>query len=197
MYYIVGLGNPGDEYQRTRHNVGRAYLEQFAASHGYNSWSKSTPAKAMYTHAQVGGEAIELVIPETFMNKSGETLRYYVDKHEAKPEEFIVLHDDVDLPLGEVKVSKGRGDGGNNGIKSIVQHLGTKDFVRVRIGVASRHWWTGETVRPRGGGALEKFVLGRFTRKETGQLDAVYTQVTQAVELIVTKGAEAAMNQVN
>jgi len=196
MYYIVGLGNTGEQYTDTRHNVGRMYLEQYAGQAGYE-WRPSKPANALYAHATVADESVELMLPETFMNKSGESLSYYLKKHDAQPEDFIVLHDDVDLAIGEIKVSKGRGDGGNNGVKSIIQHLGSKDFVRVRIGIAPRHWWTGEVQRPRAGGPLEKFVLQRFTRKEQSQVQESFGQVDIALCEIVQNGPEAAMNRCN
>lgn len=197
MFYIVGLGNPGSDYVDTRHNVGRTYLEQFAAAEGFSSWNKSKPAQALYAHAQIAGESVELLLPETFMNKSGDTLAYYINKHDAKPEEFIVIHDDIDLGIGEVKVSKGRGDGGNNGIKSIIQRTGSKNIVRVRVGIAPRHWWTGEARRPQGGAPLQKFVLQRFTRKEQTQLEDVYNTISGVLATIVASGPEAAMNTYN
>lgn len=196
MFYLVGLGNPGDQYKHTRHNVGRSYLEQLAAGAGYE-WSKSKHANALYAYGSMVGADVELLLPETFMNKSGDTLAYVKDKHEAQPEQFIVLHDDVDLGIGEIKVSKGRGDGGNNGIKSIINRLGSKDFVRVRIGIAPRHWWTGEARRPAAGAPLERFVLQRFTRKESQQLLDLQPQITAAIESIIKKGPEGAMNEVN
>lgn len=197
MFYLVGLGNPGDTYKNTRHNIGRSYLEQFAARSGFSEWSTHKHANALYAHATVANEAVELVLPETYMNKSGDTLAYYVEKLDAKPTDFIVLHDDIDLGIGEIKISKSRGDGGNNGIKSIIQRLGTKDFVRVRIGIAPRHWWTGEARRPKAGAPLERFVLQPFSRKEQAQLEAVQSDITAAIELIVSQGPEAAMNRFN
>jgi len=196
MYYIVGLGNTGDQYADTRHNIGRSYLEEYAANAGYE-WRPSKPANALYAHALVAGESAELLLPETFMNKSGDTLAHYVEKHGVEVGDFIVLHDDVDLPIGEIKISKGRGDGGNNGIRSIVQRLGTKDFIRVRIGISPRHWWTGQTNRPRAGGPLEKFVLQKFTRKEQGAVQDAFQLVDLALQEIVKNGPEAAMNKCN
>ena len=197
MFYLVGLGNPGEKYSDTRHNVGRAYLEQFAATLGYSAWNKSKPANALYEHGAISEESVEFVLPETFMNKSGDTIAYYIDKHGAKPEEFIVLHDDVDLAIGEIKISKGRGDGGNNGIKSIIARTGSKDFIRIRIGIAPRHWWTGEVKRPKAGSQLESFVLQKFSRKEQATLEVVYKNIDQAIAMVIEKGPEAAMNQFN
>ncbi len=154
MFYIVGLGNPGDKYKQTRHNVGRMMVEALKEDGSFSDWTKSKHANALYAHGEVGGGPAELILPETFMNKSGETVRYVVEKHEAKPEDFIVVHDDIDLPFGELKTGVGRGAGGNNGVESIIKHLGSKDFVRVRVGIAPRSFWTGEVKRPQGGGPL-------------------------------------------
>ncbi len=197
MFYIVGLGNPGEKYMLTRHNVGRAYLEQFALEADFSSWTKSKHANALYTRGMIAAEAVELLLPETFMNKSGDTVAFVAQKHDAKPEDFIVLQDDVDLAIGEIKISKGRGHGGNNGIKSIIQRLDSKEFVRVRIGIAPKSFWTGKVRRPKSGAELERFVLQRFTRREQTELEAVYKNVTAAIESLVTDGPEKAMNQFN
>jgi len=197
MFYFFGLGNPGDKYKNTRHNIAQAYLEYFVAQYFDNDWDKSRSAQARYKKIDITGNQVELIIPETFMNKSGETVRYVVDKHNANLTDLVILHDDVDLPLGEIKFSHSRGDGGHNGIKSIIHHLGSQDFVRLRIGVASRHWWTNAVQRPRGGGPLEKFVLSQFTRREQAQLTDIFTTIEQALEQFVTTDLAATMNKYN
>tara|TARA_B100000508_G_scaffold140846_2_gene143824 strand:- start:6067 stop:6648 length:582 start_codon:yes stop_codon:yes gene_type:complete len=193
MYYIIGLGNPGDKYQNTRHNVGRMALDHITGG----DWDKSKNANALYVRGMVGDEPVEYVAPETFMNRSGETINYIVKKHEAKPEEFIVVHDDIDLPFGEIKIAQGRGAGGNNGVDSIIKHLKSKNFARVRIGIAPTSFWTGKTKRPAGGGPLERFVLKPFSKSEQKQLEEVLEKTKQAIETIIEKGPEAAMNQFN
>lgn len=194
MKYIVGLGNPGEKYKTTRHNAGRMFLESQVDKNG---WSKSKHANALYQHGTCIGEQVEYLLPETFMNKSGDTVAYVVKKHGAKPEEFIVLHDEIDLPFGEIKISKGRGGGGNNGVSSIIQKLGSKDFVRIRIGIAPTSFWTGKTKRPAGGGPLERFVLKPFTPSERKQLLEVFEKVDAALQTIVKSGVEEAMNKWN
>lgn len=193
MFYIIGLGNPGEKYQRTRHNVGRMVLQDMVGE----NWSKSKHAKAFYCQRAISDINVEYVIPETFMNRSGETVDYLTKKHNAKSEEIIIVHDDVDLPFGEVKVAKSRGAGGNNGVKSIIDRLGTKDFVRIRIGIAPKSFWTGKVRRPAGGGPLEKFVLKPFSTSESKQLPEVFKKVQEAIELIVLQGVEITMNKIN
>lgn len=139
---------------------------------------------------------IEFFLPETFMNKSGETARYIIEKCGATPAELVVVYDDVDLPFGEVKVSVGKGHGGHNGIKDIEHALGTRDFVKVRIGVAQKAWWGGEARRPAAAG-LAAFVLHEFSFFEKRALPEVYKKVHQALTLISSDGVTKAMNQCN
>lgn len=196
MFYILGLGNPGAQYEKTRHNVGRNVLLRLQTESGFADWQKSKHANALYSRGELNSQPVELLLPETFMNKSGDTVRYVIQKHNATPEEFIVIYDDVDLPLGEFKISSGRGDGGHNGIKSIIQALKSKDFIRIRIGVARKSFWTGKTIRP-GGVALNKHVLGKFTSGEEKRLTALYTEMLPALELLINEGVEKAMNTYN
>jgi PTH1 family peptidyl-tRNA hydrolase len=196
MFYIVGLGNPGEKYAKTRHNVGRLTLESLA-SNAQADWSMHKPASAATARMMFGDAVCELVMPETFMNKSGETVKYFLDKEEAAIGQFIVVHDDIDLPFGDIKIVQGRGAGGNNGIKSVIQTTGSKDFIRVRVGIAPKSFWTGEMKRPAGGGPLERFVLKPFSGSEAKQLPGIYKQVHKAIEVVIEKGVEAAMNQCN
>lgn len=196
MHFIIGLGNPGIEYAATRHNVGRVLVERFARSLDV-SFSSDRNAQALTASATVGGAPLTLVLPETFMNRSGETARFLKEKQHARPEECIVVYDDVDLPLGTVRVTHGRGDGGHNGIKSLIEGFKTKDFIRIRVGIAPTSFWTGKVKRPAAGGPLERFVLGRFSRSEQGKLDDIFDRTSQAIETIVSDGVERAMNEFN
>jgi PTH1 family peptidyl-tRNA hydrolase len=129
------------------------------------------------------------------MNNSGSAVAKLVPKD--KIADLVVLHDEIDLPFGEIKISKGRGGGGNNGVSSIIQKLGSKDFVRIRIGIAPTSFWTGKVKRPAGGGSLERFVLKPFTPREQKQLPEVFRKVDAALQTVVEKGVEEAMNQWN
>lgn len=147
------------------------------------------------TGGRLSEEPIAILYPDTFMNNSGAAVVKFVPKSEMS--DLIVLHDEIDLPFGEIKISHGRGAGGNNGVKSIIEKTGSKDFVRVRIGIAPTSFWTGKVKRPQGGGPLERFVLKPFTPAERKQLPEVFARVDAAVQAIVEKGVEAAMNQYN
>lgn len=195
MFYIVGLGNPGKKYSNTRHNIGWQVLDSVREQSGLPALVHEKQNSAEVTSGAINNEPVTLIYPDTFMNNSGAAVVKFVGKGEA--DQLIVVHDDVDLPFGEVKVGKGRGDGGNNGVKSIISKLGSKDFVRVRIGIAPKSFWTGKTKRPASGGPLERFVLKPFTKSEQAKLPEVIERARQATELIISKGPERAMNACN
>lgn len=195
MFYIVGLGNPGEKYQNTRHNVGWLVSDYFCEKVGLPSLVTEKQNSARVTEGVLNGEEMRVIYPDTFMNNSGVAVSKYVSKSESQ--NMILIHDDIDLPFGQIKIGKGRGDGGNNGVKSIVDKLGTKDFIRVRIGIAPSSFWTGEMKRPKGGGPLERFVLKPFGKKEQKQLDEVLERAAGALEVILTEGVEKAMNKYN
>lgn len=163
-----------------------------------NSWPGLIENKSMSgrtTGGRIGDEPVAMLYPDTFMNNSGSAVVKFVPKNAVG--DLIVIHDDVDLPFGEIKISKGRGGGGNNGIASIINKLGSKDFVRIRVGIAPTSFWTGKVKRPAGGGPLERFVLKPFGASERKQLPEIFAKVDDAVREVVEKGVEAAMNKLN
>lgn len=195
MFYIVGLGNPGEKYISTRHNVGWSILDYVREVTALPALVHEKHNSAEVTEGMIAGESVKLIYPDTFMNNSGAAVTKHVSKQEAG--QLIVLHDDIDLPFGQIKIGKGKGDGGNNGVKSIVEKLGTKDFIRIRIGIAPTSFWTGEMKRPKGGGSLERFVLKPFGKKELGQLQAVKERAYSALQEILQNGLESSMNKFN
>ena len=194
MYYIVGLGNPGEKYARTRHNVGWLALDALRKDAGMGEPVRSSQYAGRTVEANWNNEEVTLLYPDTFMNNSGSAVKKLVPKGES--ERLIVVYDDIDLGIGDLKISKGRGSGGHNGIESIIRELGTKDFVRVRIGIAPRSFWTGKPTRPQGA-AMSRHVLGGFRRGEEKQLTEVLERTVSAIETIVAHGPDAAMNEFN
>lgn len=194
MYYIVGLGNPGEKYQDTRHNVGWSVLDHVIEKTGLPEPVLRSTYSGRISEGVVFGQEVMLLYPETFMNNSGTAVKKLVSKEEIG--RLVVIYDDIDLPIGEIKVSVGKGDGGHNGIKSIISSLGSKDFVRLRVGIAPVSFWTGKPKRP-SGGALPAFVLKKFSKKEVEKLEEVKGKVVNAIKIILESGVEKAMNEVN
>jgi len=194
MYYIVALGNPGKEYENTRHNVGFLVLEYVVNELGWSKASEKKFYKGLYTEGDFAGVEVSCLFPTTFMNNSGEAVKKLISKEESK--NLIVIYDDIDLPLGKVRFSQDRGDGGHNGIKSIINHLGTKDFVRIRIGIAPINEETGLPVRPLGDN-LPNFVLNKFSKRELEKLDEVKIKVKDGLEVLLKDGIGMVMNRFN
>lgn len=139
MKLIVGLGNPGEKYKKTRHNIGFVVIDKLVENLNFNvsDFRNSKNAKAKYLKGQYSEKIIEFLKPMNFMNNSGLAVAYAIKKHNSNPQtDLIVIHDDKDILLGDVKIQKDKSDAGHNGVKSIINHLGTQDFTRVRVGIA-------------------------------------------------------------
>jgi len=163
----VFLGNPGTEYRNTRHNAGRIIAGAFTASFSL-SWQKKF--KGLYAQLIKDGRKIHLLQPETFMNRSGESLKPCMDFFNIMPEEILVVHDEIELPFGYIDIKKGGGLGGHNGLRSIVQHIGTRDFYRFRIGVSKPQF-----------GDVAGYVLSNFSKEEKSDLEKIITESEIAV----------------
>jgi PTH1 family peptidyl-tRNA hydrolase len=185
MFLIVGLGNPGEKYAKTRHNAGFIVLDEIL---GAASWEVDKNARAECYKETVGGETVHYIKPQTFMNESGVSVRYVKDKHDILEENIVVLYDDIDLPIGKVRISHDRGNGGHNGIKSIEQHLGTTNFTRIRIGI-SHESEDGKIIKPN--------VLGVFSKDDFESIKKLAPKVKDSIEIIVKEGREKAMNKFN
>ncbi|HEY6769419.1 MAG TPA: aminoacyl-tRNA hydrolase [Candidatus Sulfotelmatobacter sp.] len=186
MKLIVGLGNPGIEYQFTPHNVGFLAIDRIAGNLGIDV--RSRYCRALTARAEIGGEAVLLAKPETFMNLSGLSVRELIEKHDAKPEsDLIVIQDELDFPLGQLRVHARRSSAGHNGIESIIDSLGTKDFLRIRIGVAPEH-------RPSDG---RDYLLSPMRKGVLAVIDGVLDIAEDAVKAILKEGPAAAMNRFN
>lgn len=195
MHVIVGLGNPGEEYKNTRHNVGRIVMEKFLATFDFPEMEYSKKYQALATEGKIGREKVLALWPETFMNKSGASISSLITS-KKKAENLIVVHDDLDMPIGKIKISFNRGTGGHRGVLSIVKKIKTEGFVRVRVGV-SPATPSGKTKKPIGDKNVEKFILGEWRSSETDILKKISKNVSQALETIVLEGREMAMNKFN
>lgn len=189
-YLVAGLGNPGPEYRLTRHNIGFLFLDHLAETHGWRI--ETAKFRGLYCQGRVSGSQIIYVKPQTFMNRSGECLRGFVDYFRIPLEHLLVLHDDIDLARGRIKVVSGGGTGGHNGIRSIAQHLGSQDFARMKIGVG----------RPSVNGAgqgqpVEQYVLSRMDEEEWQFFCQRMALAEEAETLFLRQGIQACMNAVN
>lgn len=194
-WIAAGLGNPGEEYVNTRHNTGRMALEEFAKRQKFSDWREDKKARAHVTRGAVGKNLIVLVNPDTFMNKSGSAVGKFVKSVKAA-EKLVVLYDDLDLPLGKIKLSYDRGSGGHKGVESIMRAVKTKRFVRIRIGV-SPETASGKLKKPLGEKEVVKFILTRFKPQEQDELKKIFKRAGEALESVVAKGREIAMNEFN
>ncbi|MFN3188472.1 MAG: aminoacyl-tRNA hydrolase [Candidatus Paceibacteria bacterium] len=195
MHYVVGLGNPGDKYQNSRHNIGWQVLDVLCAEKKLPTPLLEKKYSGMVSEGIIAGLPVLVLYPDTFMNHSGSAVKKLVPPKDAQ--RLIVVYDDIALPLGVVRISFGRGSGGHNGVVSIANSLGTKDFVRVRIGIGKMGFWPWEkkgVVRRPSGEALPKYVLGNFTKREQNILPDVYSKATVAIIDCITLGYDQAMN---
>lgn len=183
MVGIVGLGNPGAEYEHTRHNVGKLIVQVFAEKHRLACAREKF--KSVYGKGQVGSQEALVVLPETYMNLSGEPVSKWWQFYHWTGDEVIVVHDELDLPLGKLKFAFGRGAAGHNGIKSIIDAVGTQGFYRLRIGIG----------RPTAPQATADYVLGKFSKEEHALLRQVVDQACEALYSFVTAGAATAMQK--
>ena len=186
MYIIVGLGNPGPKYQNTRHNMGFETVEILADR--FSVPTDFLKHKAICGKGMIEGQKVILALPQTFMNLSGESVRELTDYYKIDiSSELIVIYDDIDLDPGMVRIRKSGSAGGHNGMKNIVQHLGTTEFMRVRVGVGAK---------PKGYD-LADYVLGHFTEAEREEINKGLLLAAEGVRTILTDGIDAAMNKVN
>ena len=185
MYLIVGLGNPGKQYDMTRHNIGFHTIDYIADKYG----AKLTKLKfkAVYGEATISGEKVYLVKPQTYMNLSGESVREAADFYKVDPEHIIVIYDDISLDVGQLRIRKKGSAGGHNGIKNIIAHLGTQEFPRIKVGVGDKP--------PRMD--LADYVLSRFSKEDREKMEQAFKDAAEAVEVMIAEGPDAAMNQFN
>ena len=185
MYLVVGLGNPGKEYEGTRHNIGFAAVDYIADK--YNIELNRIKFKGVYGEGFIGGEKVILLKPTTYMNLSGECIRPVCDYYKVDPSECIVAFDDISLEPGKIRIRKKGRAGGHNGIKSIISCLGTDAFPRLKFGVGDKPKQMD----------LADYVLGRFNSEDEAIVAKELEKACNAIECMVTEGYDAAMNKYN
>ena len=185
MYLIVGLGNPGAKYAGTRHNIGFSVITQISDMHRIDRNIREH--KAICGKGYIGGEKVLLMEPQTYMNLSGEAVRSALDFYKLTNDDLIVIYDDISLDVGQLRIRKKGSAGGHNGIKNIITHLNTDEFMRIKVGVGNKpaEW------------DLADYVLSRFPEEELSDVRESVKHASEACEIIITDGIDVAMNQYN
>ena len=185
MKMIAGLGNPGSEYARTKHNVGFMFLDALAEKLGADNWK--TKYDALVAEARIGTEKVLLVKPLTYMNEGGRAVGPLMSWYKLAPEDLIVVHDDMDIPAGTIRIRRKGSAGGHNGMKSILYHVGDENFPRLRIGIG----------RPPPGWTVVKHVLAPFSEEDAPKIREAIDYLLPALECVVTDSVDLAMNRYN
>jgi len=195
MYIIVGLGNPGEEYELTRHNTGRMVVEDFAKANkfpaapaGGQAWIFDKKINALKIEGKIKKEKVMLLLPETFMNNSGNAVVKIITSKKVA-EKLIVVHDDLDLLPGRFKISFAKSSGGHKGVESVIKKIKTDKFIRVRVGTSPKK-------KPQGKDVI-KFLMGKFTAKELSVFKKTSKKITSALEMIISEGLQKAMSSFN
>jgi len=189
MFLVAGLGNPGEQYAATPHNLGFLVVERLAARHAIRMTRKE--CQALLGQGTIGGKPVLLAKPQTFMNLSGVAVKPLMEKNEIAPSELILVYDELDLPWGTLRIRPKGSAPGHNGAKDVIEKLGTQEFPRVRMGVHPGHPLTGGQTR----GA--DYLLSRFSRQQNETLDEFLDLAADATESIIAEGAELSMTRFN
>ncbi len=186
MILIIGLGNPGEKYKNTRHNIGFRVVDKFKKINNFPEFKLSKKFSSLASEGFVDSRKVILLKPQTFMNKSGRAVKSLINFYKTK--DLFVVHDDIDLPLGKIKIAKSRGAAGHKGVEYIIKEVGTKNFIRFRIGIQPTN------LKPKN---TERFVLQKFSKEEEKVIKKVIKKTVEAIELIFKKGLEKAMSKYN
>ena len=184
-WVVVGLGNPGEQYAKTRHNAGVMVVERLVDQIG--ATLKAHKSGALVAEGMLGGEKVTVARPTSYMNESGRNVRALLDFYKTPLDHFILVHDEIDIPFGEVRLKLDGGTAGHNGLKSVANHLSSKEFVRIRVGVG----------RPRGSSDAAGHVLQRFSGAEKAELPDLIERAADAVERVIEVGPTKAQNEIN
>jgi peptidyl-tRNA hydrolase, PTH1 family len=194
-YIIAGLGNPGEEYEGTRHNAGRMLVLAVHKAYEFGDWKHDKKLNALVAKGEIEEVKVSLVLPEIFMNLSGGALKPLIAS-EKKAEKLVVIYDDLDLPMGTIKMAFNRGSGGHKGIESIVKAIKTEKFIRIRVGIAPVTP-SGKIKKPSGEEAVQKHILGEFKKQDLEIFKKGTKKVTAILPVLIAKGLENAMTEFN
>ena len=191
----MGLGNPGAEYESTRHNAGRIVLSQVMKKFGFSPLEKNSKYNALVSKGEIAGKDVLVIEPEIFMNKSGASVAPAV-KSAKDAERTIVVYDDLDLPFGTFKIAFNRGSGGHKGLESIIKHLKTREFARIRVGITPVTPG-GKLKKPQGEEKVVDHIIGPFKAAELDELKKLSKKISDAIEVMIEFGKDRAMGQFN
>ncbi len=192
---VLGLGNPGKEYEKTRHNAGRDAAELLCKQGGFEEFVFNKTAHALVSKGKLAGETTTVVLPETMMNLSGRAALAFIKSKKAA-KNLLVIHDDLDLPLGTIKMVFGRGSGGHKGVESIMRSLKTQDFVRIRIGISAAGK-RNQAKKVSGEEKVIRLVIGKWKPSEEATVKKVLKKVVETVHLLASEGIESATQFAN
>jgi len=194
MKLVVGLGNPGEEYENSRHNTGFIILDFILGKK--IDWRESSGTKLLFYKDSIGNKPVEYIKPLTFMNNSGVAVSHIKDKNKLNLKDIVVIYDDIDLPIGKIKISFDKSSGGHNGLESIIKKLKSREFVRIRVGISPKTP-SGNFKKPKGEKDVLKFLLGEFKEKELNELKKVSKKIFEALKVVFTESKDKAMSLYN
>ena len=195
MITIAGLGNPGEEYTNTRHNTGRIILQLLAKKNDFSEFTLDSKIKALTAVGKIGKAKMQFIMPDNFMNNSGKSVAPLI-KSKKDLATLVIIYDDLDLPIGRMKISFNRSSGGHNGVESIIKCVKSQEFLRIRIGI-SPHTPSGKTKKPSGEKAVIDFLMKDFKEAEIAELKKVAKKVGEALELFADEGKDKMMSVCN
>ncbi len=193
MFLIIGLGNPGQEYQDARHNLGFMALDYFRKEKEFSNFVFIEKFNSLISEGKIEKKKIILVKPQTFMNNSGKAVKKVIKNLKLKTENLFVIHDDIDIKLGEIKIVKNRGPAGHKGVESIIKEVGTKDFLRIRMGISPQKEEEWRNKRKK----IKDFVLEDFNKDEKGVLKETLKKTSNGLNIILKEGLIKAINKLN
>ncbi len=195
MKFIVGLGNPSAEYEGTRHNIGRDIVKSLVRKFELDDFVYDKKINTLISEGKIGKEKVVLILPDTYMNKSGLALKKFITSAK-KAADMVVIHDDLDMGIGQSKIVFNKSSGGHRGVESVIKAVKTEGFPRIKIGI-SPVTASGKVKKPIGEDAVVKYVLGKFSKKDDEVLKKIKKKTTDSIEMIVTSDYLLAMNNFN